>query len=1185
MSDVVDMLERAAGEAARVAAGDMVADHESRMRALSVDSSVVVQAPAGSGKTELLVQRFLALLATVERPEAILAITFTRKAAAEMRERILEALRGAERGDPPRGPSDAQRLQLARAALEHGRRWKLAENPSRLQVYTIDSLCARLAASMPLLSRLGGVPETVEDATPLYREAARRCLYGDAREQDAGLAHCIDLVLERVEMGVSGLEARLVDMLSRREQWTHVASAVLEQPEPLLARIEDGFAAALGDCTRTLALLFPETLRELAHEVARRTRHALQGSLLPCNWPTLGESALLSAGPESTAAWGELRALLMTRTGLRKPSGLNVNVGAADSAVKTCYTRLLDEVQALPTRQLEKLLADLSCAPELPAAARFSGESRDAMLALLRVLLLAHQELWLVFRERRMVDFVQVAAGAVSGLGSTDAPSELLQRLDARISHLLVDEFQDTNLVQCELVARLTSAWTPGDGRTLFLVGDPMQSIYRFRKAEVGLFLRAFEGRLFDHVAAEPVRLQVNFRSDRSVLAWINRVFAGVLGDVDDARRGLVRFAPSVARPGAADGEPVRIYSWRAVGDADDKGKGEARGLADLITADLLPQARTRGGKVAILVRSRSHALPLLAELRGRGIRYRAPGFDMLANRATVSDLAALTRAIVHPADRLSWLAVLRSPMVGLEIADLLRLFEPEVEEARARADHAPPRLVAAVLRDAEARRRVLGDDACARVEKAQAVLSCARARLGAVPVDRVVRSAWIAMGGPACADAEGLLDAEQFFALVPGCTQRATLDLDDLERRLQTLEASVDPDPAIDLEVMTIHKAKGLQFDTVVLPRLDGTTRGRTPEAVTMETDAATGHIELMAMAPARGRTDEDEEKRYKLLERRERERDAAELRRMLYVAATRAEHRLVLSATAPAEGKPARRATAMAVLEPFVGSADIVTLDCPPVLGPLGRPSMRLAAGYEPAPPVPRAQPRTVVVQRPSEAGAEELDPAQMSASMKAIHIGKVTHAAVERITEDGVDAWTAARVRAERGWIERRLRMAGAVEEELRECARAVEEALVALLEDERGRWLLAPHQDARTELPLTGLQPQAVTVASIDRTFIEEGVRWIIDLKTGRPDGREYRGLSEDEAARRYVEARTAEYATQLEQYRKLIELAAGAHGDLPERGAQAPVRLGLFFARLPAAHRWREITTPSDRSQR
>ncbi|MEO8203040.1 MAG: UvrD-helicase domain-containing protein, partial [Betaproteobacteria bacterium] len=121
-------------------------DAAERERALDPTGSFIVQAPAGSGKTELLIRRYLALLDTVEDPEEVVAITFTRKAAAEMRQRVLEALGG--RGD-------------ARAG-----------NPARLRILTIDALCASLARQMPVLSQLGTLPETIDDAGALYEEAA-----------------------------------------------------------------------------------------------------------------------------------------------------------------------------------------------------------------------------------------------------------------------------------------------------------------------------------------------------------------------------------------------------------------------------------------------------------------------------------------------------------------------------------------------------------------------------------------------------------------------------------------------------------------------------------------------------------------------------------------------------------------------------------------------------------------------------------------------------------------------------------------------------------------------------------------------------------------------------------------------------------------------------------------------------
>src|SRR5690606_4067103 len=149
-------------------------DHEARTRALEPGESFIVQAPAGSGKTELLTQRYLRLLATVNDPEEVIAITFTRKAAAEMQARILRALEQARSAPEPPGGFSRATWRLAAGALERDRerRWDLSDNPRRLRIHTIDSLCARLTRQMPVLSRLGAQPETVEDAMHLYRAAA-----------------------------------------------------------------------------------------------------------------------------------------------------------------------------------------------------------------------------------------------------------------------------------------------------------------------------------------------------------------------------------------------------------------------------------------------------------------------------------------------------------------------------------------------------------------------------------------------------------------------------------------------------------------------------------------------------------------------------------------------------------------------------------------------------------------------------------------------------------------------------------------------------------------------------------------------------------------------------------------------------------------------------------------------------
>ena len=169
---------------------DETRDEQARIEALDVNRSFIVKAPAGSGKTELLTRRFLALLSIVENPEDILAITFTRGATAEMRDRVLKALR--DENALRQGGLSAQNT-VARAALEHSenRSWALLEQPHRLNIQTIDSLCLQIAHEAPLLSRLGGQLQPTDDGRPMYDLAARRTL-----EQLGGANTALTLALE-----------------------------------------------------------------------------------------------------------------------------------------------------------------------------------------------------------------------------------------------------------------------------------------------------------------------------------------------------------------------------------------------------------------------------------------------------------------------------------------------------------------------------------------------------------------------------------------------------------------------------------------------------------------------------------------------------------------------------------------------------------------------------------------------------------------------------------------------------------------------------------------------------------------------------------------------------------------------------------------------------------------------------
>jgi ATP-dependent helicase/nuclease subunit A len=235
----------------------------------------------------------------------------------------------------------------------------------------------------------------------------------------------------------------------------------------------------------------------------------------PCESLLADWTAPLPPGGRELPRWRALAAFLLTQDGH----------GAQDREREERLPRR-QGVQGAEGRDAgraggldEAAVAALVRLRQLPAP---DHDNDDIVRALARLMKLAAAELWLVFREAGEVDFGELAARAIAALGDDMDPTELGLRLDWRIRHLLVDEFQDTSPTQVELLQRLTAGWQQGDGRTLFCVGDPMQSIYRFRKAEVGLFLRA-KAQGIGGLHLEPLRLSRNNRACAPVVDWINR--------------------------------------------------------------------------------------------------------------------------------------------------------------------------------------------------------------------------------------------------------------------------------------------------------------------------------------------------------------------------------------------------------------------------------------------------------------------------------------------------------------------------------------------------------------------------------------------------------------------------------------------------------------------------------------
>ncbi len=1125
-----------------------IVDLDQRQQALDPGQSFIVQAPAGSGKTGLITQRFLVMLALVDVPEEIVAITFTRKAAAEMRERLLEALHLAT--TPLADDADDYQRQtwtLARAALDRDseKAWQLLQNPTRLRIQTIDSLCASLTRQLPIMSKFGAQPAIADDANALYIEAARTTLADLEKGEDWSPA--IEALLGHLDNNLPLAERMLVSMLARREQWLrHLVNIRYEDEwrDALETALQNTIEDALQKLHQTMPSMQISSLMDVLDFTANNV--ADDHALAACR----GLTELPDCSANALPQWLGIVELLLKKdgdwrnnpAGLKKPLGFPAPSSTKDKALKETYKAKKDEAVELVNMLneqpgLQQALADIRLLPSV----RYSDDQWLIVAALCELLIIAVGHLRIVFGGRGQVDFSEMSQSALIALGDEDAPSDLALLLDYRIQHLLVDEFQDTSFGQFELLKRLTAGWQADDGRTLFLVGDPMQSIYRFREAEVGLYLRARREGIGD-VALTPLTLSVNFRSQAGIVDWINQSFSEVFPETEDVTIGAVAYSESVAFHGH-DGEAVQVHAA-----LEQDTVAEANLIVELIRK---AQKKPPQATIAVLVRARSHLIDIIAALKNAKLAYRAIEIESLGHRPVVQDLYVLTRALLHPADRLAWLAVLRAPWCGLELTDL-NLFA----EADSKA------VIWQQLQDVDLISQ-LSEQGQQRLARLQVVFDQAMAARFQYGLRYWLESTWLQLGGPACIDNEtDMEDAEVFFNLLQQLDSAGGLDdLKQLDERLIKLFALPDINANNGLQLMTIHKSKGLEFDTVILPNL-GRQAAADDSSLLMwlERWAAGEHGELL-LAPLRAIGD-DHDAIYKYLKSIDKRKSEYETGRVLYVAATRARKQLhLLGHTTTKDDKlqTPRSSSLLSLLwsrlEPdFSGLLSshpaICALDEDEGVPERTNSLKRLSLKWQP--PVPNT---SISLNTSASVFEDETNLEFIWASETVRHVGTVVHGMLQRICQQGLPHWDEKRISELRPYYRTSLLRHGVMQEEVDAAAERIEKSLLLTLQDQRGRWIVDnKHQDSLCEYALSGVIHGRVRRMVIDRSFIDaDGTRWIIDYKTGSHDGSDVEAFLDSEQER---------YCKQLQRYAALMKLQD-----------DRPIQLGLYFPLMQAWRVW------------
>ncbi|ADN01059.1 UvrD-helicase domain-containing protein [Spirochaeta thermophila] len=853
--------------------------NEDQRRAVETEKTAVVIAGAGSGKTRVLTERYLRLVRNGVQPSRILALTFTRKAAAEMHERISQGIRG-----------------LARSS--HG----LLEDFENAHISTLDSFCALVLR--PHALGFGIRPDfgmcAADDLEGLESRALSFLLSKKDRPGVRRLIHSwgLDRVVNDF-LCHYGRNHAMVGAVPDPEEWEEWYQ---EKVEEAFTSVDEGMERCgdfVRECAREARILEEERKREkkkVSESIGKLIDAGTMWEVVEAAWDRVrsrreGGSGLV---PEVVREWREaLDEVASSLKGLR--------VDELRDAIDT-LKKELGVGKKPPSSSLSAVAGDLVSLLE----------RREEASSLFGVLAEWHGEVERFKKERNLLTFGDVMHLVLTLLKEE---KEVREFYKGRFDAILVDEFQDNNGLQRDLLFLLAERkGRCGDGvpsfedlepGKLFVVGDEKQSIYLFRGADVGVFLDLKE-RANRSSHGEVMRLPHNYRSEPGLLDAVNRM----AGAFPEEMRGGIEFLPAEAgREGA--GFTPRIEAGVYVKE-EEKARAEGRDLVDAGTAEAWWVAGrirrwveegelvvrdgeevrpVRYGDIAVLMRTGTNQLAFERAFRAHGIPYTAAYSRNLFLEAPANDLFSWLFIAVYPHDLLSYAAVLRGPLVGLSDRDILRLIEREEGCFSLSREE-----VEEMLGDEEELLR----ERVERYERGKEIYDWLVSHRDRVPHERLLRYLWVD-----CGYRMVLLGREQLHPFLRFYDELVAFvrrwEERPLARCLDEVKEELGRYGRVDVEegrgedavrIMTIHAAKGLEFPVVVLASCGAESR--------REGEGKMPYF-MVEGVPAFGFEGDEEGKKENPLYRRAAEemkkKEAEEMLRLLYVGLTRAQSHLLIT------------------------------------------------------------------------------------------------------------------------------------------------------------------------------------------------------------------------------------------------------------------------------------------------
>ena len=1126
-----------------------IADSNARQAAIDPSASFIVSAPAGSGKTGLLTLRVLNLLACVQKPEEILCITFTRKAAQEMSERIFSALRSASKRIANNEKMEA--LDDFSAALRHAAEralandkkwnWRLLENPQRLSISTIDGFCKGLSNQLPLSSAMGTNVGVLENPVIVYQDAVSSWLTDAEKNDDAALK----TLIKHLGGDVGTLQALLVQLLGVRDQWLPLVYSGIGH-----SHVEG--ASALRDKLEKIMLSWIESWIQLAlpyfvryeAELIDLSRYAERNfEQVPAFIKILAETdSFVNSGMQAPRYWRALIQFTTTKSTAQFRKKVDKRDGFPTGASKEEKT-----LAKLKKEQFLSILSELSDSglnldslkilSNLPEPT-YRDEQWQVLDALLNVLPRLAAYLTLEFTNHSSTDFLEFSLAATKALRPETGQIDLLQRLDYRIQHILIDEFQDTSQTQLELLQALTAEWQEDDGRSLFLVGDAMQSCYLFRNANVGIFLNIREHSL-PNKALRALDLSVNFRSTTSIIHWVNRHFSAAFPQKNHADFGEVSYIPSEAFNQNTEDSYVNCKAYYLApqfkeDDATNTSRNNhpVNAEAEYICEEIRRLLSTYPEKsIAVLVKSRSHVRAVIELFTDARIDYQAIEIDALESKRHIQDLISLAKILLSPLETLYWLACLRSPLCGLDHADLHHLFNIHA------CDHKNPtlreRIEAAIEKD------VLSPAGTHRVQRFYRCYLRYADRMGRRNFSELLELFWIESGGPEQLSNEAELeDVHRFLTTLDDHEHQDQLDWDSFSRSLNRLFATPQSESSNPIQIMTMHKSKGLEFDTVFLPQLQRPPRPEDPALLYWLEREHHGEAEFL-LSPMASKLETEVDLLSDFIRTQQKRKGQVEETRVFYVACTRARSRLYLSAIlkfdeAKNEAVLPNKTCLLAKIWPTAES-EFELVEVQTELRERSPMTSKHAIKVLPktwrSPTFARLAAPKAQSHQFDNSGVDVYE--EFKKNDHSAEFGRQFHQLLQAIGERSFDihSVTADQCLAACQQFLRGSRLDPTLQSEW---SRRFSSCVLKLRDDPTARWILnldQQHSRASSELTVLERNSNSIRQHVIDRTFVDGQTRWVIDFKTAAPEP--------DQPLAEFEAIEVSQHEAQLMRYRDLM----------------------------------------------